>query len=374
MLALRSERLLITFLAHQAWLMADAIGRTLYRLVVSRRNLLEWVTAAQAQLSSRLGLLGCLSTHERQRRRRLLAALWPSAGWTQPRRGSAAVRDPWIFGTGHRVPDQPSPRRRRSGAAVEPMHSLRLVARRTWRYFETFVTADDNMLPPDNFQEDPQPVARASDFADQYRPLSALCRQRPRLRLDRNARDRRAAGSDARDDGALQRFRGHFYNWYDTRDLRPLEPQYVSSVDSGNLAAHLIALANACREWIDAPDATRAAIAGIEDAVQSRARGAARLPDDRRTQTTHAQSSRRCARRDSQRRSRSRCAAPDRATSRAISRRQRASADLIDARAHWPASRRRPHGDMLFWAEATQRSIESARARCRVTTDAVDML
>ena len=47
----------------------------------------------------------------------------------------------------------------------------------------------------------------------------------------------------------LQRFRGHFYNWYDTRDLRPLEPAYVSSVDSGNLAGHLIALANACAAW-----------------------------------------------------------------------------------------------------------------------------
>ena len=55
----------------------------------------------------------------------------------------------------------------------------------------------------------------------------------------------------------LQRFRGHFYNWYDTRDLRPLDPQYVSSVDSGNLAGHLIALANACREWRGASDGGR---------------------------------------------------------------------------------------------------------------------
>ena len=45
----------------------------------------------------------------------------------------------------------------------------------------------------------------------------------------------------------LERFRGHFYNWYDTLDLRPLDPKYVSSVDSGNLAGHLIALWNACR-------------------------------------------------------------------------------------------------------------------------------
>ena len=52
---------------------------------------------------------------------------------------------------------------------------------------------------------------------------------------------------------SLQRFRGHFYNWYDTSDLRPLDPRYVSTVDSGNLAGHLIAVANACREWIDRP-------------------------------------------------------------------------------------------------------------------------
>ena len=49
----------------------------------------------------------------------------------------------------------------------------------------------------------------------------------------------------------MPKHRGHFYNWYDTRDLRPLDPQYVSTVDSGNLAGHLIALANACNEWRD---------------------------------------------------------------------------------------------------------------------------
>ena len=51
----------------------------------------------------------------------------------------------------------------------------------------------------------------------------------------------------------LARFRGHFYNWYDTEILRPLDPPYVSTVDSGNLAGHLIALANACREWCETP-------------------------------------------------------------------------------------------------------------------------
>ncbi len=85
--------------------------------------------------------------------------------------------------------------------------------------------------------------------------------------------------------GNLARFRGHFYNWYDTQDLRPLDPQYVSSVDSGNLAAHLIALANACREWRDLPLADSRRLAGIEDALALAQHEAEQLRDGRRTQT-----------------------------------------------------------------------------------------
>ena len=131
--------------------------------------------------------------------------------------------------------------------------ALRLTARRTWRFFETFVTAADHMLPPDNFQEDPTPARGASHLADQSRPLSAVAGQRPRLRLDRPREAIERLEATLATMGGMERFRGHFYNWYDTGDLRPLDPQYVSSVDSGNLAGHLIALANACREWRTAP-------------------------------------------------------------------------------------------------------------------------
>jgi len=122
----------------------------------------------------------------------------------------------------------------------DELQYLRLVARRTWRFFETFVTAEDNMLPPDNFQEDPQPVL-AHRTSPTNLGLYLLCAV--------SARDFGwigAAEAVERLEATLatmqkmQRFRGHFYNWYDTRDLRPLDPPYVSSVDSGNLAAHLI--------------------------------------------------------------------------------------------------------------------------------------
>ena len=109
------------------------------------------------------------------------------------------------------------------------------------------------MLPPDNFQEDPRPVVahRTSPTNMGLYLLSAV-----------SARDFGWSGTldfverveaTFATMNRLERYRGHFYNWYDTRDLRPLDPRYVSTVDSGNLAGHLIALANACRGWIDQP-------------------------------------------------------------------------------------------------------------------------
>ena len=163
--------------------------------------------------------------------------------------------------------------------------ALRQTARRTWRFFETFVTADDNMLPPDNFQEDP-----TSEVAHRTSPtniglylLSVVC-----------ARDFGWIGTAQTIErleatlatmARMPRFRGHFYNWYDTRDLKALEPKYVSSVDSGNLAGHLIAIANACKEWRQSPMAAASRRAGIADALALTAEHAVHLRLGRRTQT-----------------------------------------------------------------------------------------
>ena len=127
--------------------------------------------------------------------------------------------------------------------------ALRLTARRTWRFFETFVTPADNMLPPDNFQEDPAPVlAHRTSPTNIGLYLLSVVSARDFGWIGTVEAVERLEATLATMSG-MERFRGHFYNWYDTRDLRPLDPRYVSSVDSGNLAGHLIALANACREW-----------------------------------------------------------------------------------------------------------------------------
>src|SRR6185312_7460587 len=85
--------------------------------------------------------------------------------------------------------------------------------------------------------------------------------------------------------GNLRRYRGHFYNWYDTRDLRPLDPLYVSTVDSGNLAGHLITLANVCREWIVVAPTAAQRLAGIADTLNLTHESMGQLRDGRRTLT-----------------------------------------------------------------------------------------
>jgi len=120
-------------------------------------------------------------------------------------------------------------------------------------------------LPPDNFEETPSPVVahRTSPTNIGLYLLSTVAARDFGWLGTLDAVERLEATLETMN--ALERLRGHFYNWYDTKDCHPLDPKYVSSVDSGNLAGHLIALAHACEEMIDRPLLDRAALAGIED-------------------------------------------------------------------------------------------------------------
>jgi cyclic beta-1,2-glucan synthetase len=257
-----------TMLAHQAWLMSDAIVRTLVRVCVTRRHLLEWVTAAQAKAGLRLDLRGFC---RRMAGGVLLAgATAVVVAWMRPMAWPVAV--PWLvlWLASPAVARWISLPRSTSGALPLPAadaHALRLVARRTWRFFTTFVGPDDHALPPDNFQETPTPVLahRTSPTNIGLYVLSTIAARDFGWIGTLDAVERLEATFETL--SALERFRGHFYNWYDTRSCRPLEPRYVSSVDSGNLAGHLIALAQACEEMIDRPLSRRAALAGIDDAA-----------------------------------------------------------------------------------------------------------
>ncbi len=258
--------LTITMLTHQAWLMSDAIVRTLVRVYVTHRRLLEWVTAAQAKAGLRLDLRGFC-------RRMgggvaLAGAASVAVAWGRPEAWPAALPFLMLWAVSPAVARWISVPRRT--AVTQPLSSedvraLRAIARRTWRFFATFVGPEDHALPPDNFQETPSPVVahRTSPTNIGLYLLSTVAARDFGWIGTLDAVERLEATLETMN--ALERFRGHFYNWYDTKHCYPLEPKYVSSVDSGNLAGHLIALAHACEEMIDRPRLDRSALAGIED-------------------------------------------------------------------------------------------------------------
>ena len=133
--------LVVIFLAHQTWLMIDAIGRTLFRLYLSRRNLLQWVTAAQANLNSPLTIY----TAYRRMSGGVVIAVLATALIAYLRPGAWSIAAPflvlWIASPAVAVWISLSPRVAGHLAVTDAdTHALRLVARRTWRYFETFVT------------------------------------------------------------------------------------------------------------------------------------------------------------------------------------------------------------------------------------------
>ncbi|HYL32134.1 MAG TPA: glucoamylase family protein [Stellaceae bacterium] len=253
-LGLLQSAFLFTFLAHQAWLMADAMMRTLYRLFIARRRLLEWTTAAQsgedAQFDTRALGIQILASIAFAACVGLVIVFVGNHTW--PLAGPFAAL--WVFSpVVARLASLPPPVTGHLTVTAADADVLRMIARRTWRFFEIFVTPEDNMLPPDNFQEDPHPVVahRTSPTNMGLYLLSVVIARDFGWLGTFNTADRLEATFATM--GRLERFRGHFYNWYDTQSLHPLEPKYISSVDSGNLAGHLIALGNACREIIAGP-------------------------------------------------------------------------------------------------------------------------
>lgn len=262
---LAQTALMLACLPHEAGYSLDAIVRTAWRMLVSRRKLLEWSPSGVPH-DMRVGppvnqpvpggLRDLLQTTARMMAGPVVAlgvalallATRSSALWV-----AAPVLALWFFSPAlvwwlsRPLPD------RAAHFKPEQAQFLHTLARKTWRYFHTFVTAEENWLPPDNFQEHPVAVVAhrtsptnmglallanlaAYDFG--YIPTGGL--------LTRTAD---ALGTMQK----LERHEGHFYNWYDTLTLSPLAPRYLSSVDSGNLSGHLFTLRAGLRGLADQP-------------------------------------------------------------------------------------------------------------------------
>lgn len=245
--ALRHLRLAafeLACLPHQALCSLDAIARTLWRMKVSRRRLLEWSPSGEA---------------DRQAARRSTPISHLQAMWIAP--ALAATTAFYLaFATPQRLLVAApvlllwaaSPviawwvslplKRREVRLSVAQTDFLRRLARRTWAYFDSLVGSDDHGLPPDNYQE-----YRVAAIAHRTSPTNMGLALLANLSawdfgyLCAGPMMRRTAMT-LHTMAGLEKHRGHFYNWYDTQTLQPLPPLYVSSVDSGNLSGHLLTL------------------------------------------------------------------------------------------------------------------------------------
>lgn len=231
----------LILLPWEAVLNASAIVTALWRMLVSHKNLLQWQTAAQ-RAAKRDGLGA------------YLRALWPASALglltavlTPSPTGLAAgivwTLSPFVLAA-LGAPNADAPAQLSRAAQRE----LLGWAKATWQYFETFCTAGEHYLPPDNVQTQPPTgtAHRTSPTNMGFALLSALGAHA--LGVD-NGRGLALAEQMLTTMEQLPRWNGHFYNWYHTCTLRPMPPLYVSTVDSGNCAAALLAAANALRGW-----------------------------------------------------------------------------------------------------------------------------
>ncbi|SDI34307.1 Cellobiose phosphorylase [Pseudomonas flavescens] len=258
--------LALVWLPYETLYSLDAIARTLWRMLLSKRRLLQWNPSREVERSAGNDLPGlyrlmwispplalALLALMLQRPMALAVAapfllLWPA--------GPALAW--WLSRPPARARFTPKPAEQRF---------LRNLARRTWAFFDQHVGPADNWLPPDNLQEHPGPTIahRTSPTNMGMALLSHLAAHdfgylsgaRLLARLDQSLTS--MAG--------LERHRRHFYNWYDTQTLKPLPPHYVSTVDSGNLAGALLTLRPGLLALADAPLIHPQSFAGLADSL-----------------------------------------------------------------------------------------------------------
>lgn len=231
----------LSFLPNEAWVMTDAIVRTLFRMI-RRRKMLEWTTAAQAEK-----FRGSRFHHYALRLRwAFLLTAVASAIVLRFKVESLPEAFPflllWILSPLFAyLTGKPIPRRERK-LSYSMLAALHGYAREIWRFFETLVGDETHWLPPDNFQETPEPLVapRTSPTNIGFLLLSNIAAYDLGYIGAVEFVERTEKTLETLNQ--LKTFNGHLFNWYSTTSLEPLEPRYVSTVDSGNLVAALIVL------------------------------------------------------------------------------------------------------------------------------------
>lgn len=254
------------FLPYNAWLMVHAAVLSLVRVLFTKRNMLEWVTALDAERGLKNSLKGYVIKMKAAAFQALVVVVLAFAFKTG---FSAAVSvlpfAVWVSSPFIAYWISKETVYKTETLSDEENLELRRIARKTWRYYEEFVNRRNNYLAPDNFQEDPPNgiAYRTSPTNIGLGMLAAL-----------TARGLGYIGTLELCDiisrtmstvEKMEKWNGHLYNWYDTRTLETLRPRYISTVDSGNFVCYLITLKEGLAEYLNRPLEDRAFIDGIRD-------------------------------------------------------------------------------------------------------------
>lgn len=260
--------LILTFLPYEAFFSLDAVMRTGGRMLFTHKRLLEWNSSSSSRSRKNRDLVGfymsmwisptlaaAMTSYLWFWRSDVLYVVWPLLlSW------SLAPVVAWWISLPLIAP--------KAKLDEDQTIFLRKLSRKTWKFFETFVSPENHWLPPDNYQEDPRSVV-ANGTSPTNMGLSLLSNlaaydfgyiSAGNL-IERNARALHTMKN-------LERFQGHFYNWYDIKMLEPMHPRYISTVDSGNLAGHLLTLQQGQIELMDQKILPEQAFLGLQDALQ----------------------------------------------------------------------------------------------------------
>lgn len=268
--------LMLAFLPYQAQLMLDAIVRTIVRVLITRNNLLEWVTAADMELALKndvvsywrrmwlcptaatVSIILCIFNAPEA----FIVVLFIAPLWAVAPAIAHWISKPWS--------------KDRYRLSEEEVMELRILARKTWSFFEDFVSALDNYLPPDNYQENPpNGIAHRTSPTNIGLLLVSIMSARDLGYLSTCEMLERVDNTITTIE-KLKKWRGHLYNWYDTITLEVLRPSYISTVDSGNFIAYLMTLKQGLLEYQKKPSVDKSMVFGLRDTAEL-----VRLEDER---------------------------------------------------------------------------------------------
>ncbi len=229
-------------LPYEAFFSLDAIIRTGVRILITHKRLLEWNPSGDRERPSRSNLVASYRTMWIAPIIALAAAIYLTVSKPAVLSVAGPILGLWFASPAIAWWISRPLTRRAARLTVDQTLFLHKISRKTWAFFETFVGPEDHWLPPDNYQEHPVAgIAHRTSPTNMGLALLANLAAYDFGYVSAGRLVERTANA-LHTMAALERHRGHFYNWYDTQSLQPLLPTYISTVDSGNLAGHLLTL------------------------------------------------------------------------------------------------------------------------------------